>query len=284
MMNIFLRTIRIVCLAAALVVPLLQTAYAQQTAAPVMIYNDRRLHGGGIENVDEADLYKQLAERMVPKLSALYHTTLSFEEIPHVTPREIAAACDAKGASGAVILIIGTMAKGNFKMNAELHLTIAGRDGIRRFTATRSGGRSYSRFTFDVARDQLFEIADKLYDAAAAEALAQPQATANLVRYGIYMIDAQKDAFFRLDPSGDAAVVSSLWRQGTAARAGLLPGDIVTSVNGRATNGLSKAELDSLATTGTGAYVLSVRMTDGKLAAYRFEPQTAQWYAAHMRH
>jgi S1-C subfamily serine protease len=109
-----------------------------------------------------------------------------------------------------------------------------------------------------------------------------PTVESNFMRYAIPIGDGQKRAFFGLTPSQGGATVSVVAPYGSAARAGLQKGDLVTDVNGQLVNGLDQAALDGLLTNNTsGHWLVTIQTADGKSANLDFSSRDIRWYLSH---
>lgn len=120
----------------------------------------------------------------------------------------------------------------------------------------------------------------------AADAVVEPMsgkdesAATNFARYGIPLVNGAKRAFFALSPVNGMATVSFAVPMGSAAQAGLQPGDTVVSVNGTRTNGLDQAHLTELLAK-TPNWDIVVHGADGRDVHVRFEAEDIRWYLQH---
>lgn len=125
-------------------------------------------------------------------------------------------------------------------------------------------------------------MSDKAFEYFSKRVAENRDALGNGLRYGYFLKNGEKSAFFFLKPGAGGAVVRAALDFGTAARAGLKDGDDVVSLNGRATSGLSQDALDALvASLSASTNEASVLQSDGKTRIVRFTPEDVLWYAAH---
>ena len=130
------------------------------------------------------------------------------------------------------------------------------------------------------------DLADQAIAEVQAEIAPQPSALTNFLRFGYAIADGAKRAFLNLAPRPQGSIVSFAAPYGTAARAGLQKGTIVTEVNGRATGGLSQPQLTQLLVDGlvTGDYSVTVLNPDGSSAVVHFKAEDIRWYVSHPLH
>ncbi len=136
---------------------------------------------------------------------------------------------------------------------------------------------------------QLINTLDDLSDHVVAKisdlaATPSPTRLGNLLRYGYSIGTGERRTYFGLGPDPAGARVTYAFAFGSAARAGLKLGDLVISINGRATMGLSQDQLNSaLVSLGSppNTYALEVRSADGSRTTIRFEAHDLQWYLTH---
>jgi len=114
---------------------------------------------------------------------------------------------------------------------------------------------------------------------------AKPNATRleNFLKYGYTIGTGERRPYFGLAPDPSGARVTYAFVFGSAARAGLKVGDLVTSINGAATIGLSQDQINSALlslASPPNAYALDVRSADGSTTTIRFEAHDVAWYLA----
>jgi len=139
-----------------------------------------------------------------------------------------------------------------------------------------------------VSEQQIIGTLDDLGDQEVADIQATPgKYTAsrleNFLKYGYAIGTGERRPYFGLgrDPLGARVTFVTVF--GSAARAGLKLGDLVTAINGQPTLGLSQDQLnltrDQLMASPNN-YVLDVQAADGSKTTITFEAQDIGWYLA----
>ena len=124
-----------------------------------------------------------------------------------------------------------------------------------------------------LATDRAFAI---LRDAARVE----PSAIANLVRYGFPIAEGSRTAGLELR-SGPLGAIASPANFGTAARAGMSRGDLVTAIDGKSVVGLGNADLRAAigdVEKAGGNYVAEVVGKNGTQHTYVFASEDLAGY------
>ncbi len=145
---------------------------------------------------------------------------------------------------------------------------------------TKSQRRVFN-FLPDTVTSTMADLGNQAFDAIAKDLSAgDGSAATNFARYGLAMVSGTKKSFFALAPGVTGASVAFAPAFGSAAQAGLQPGDAVVSVNGTNVAGLDKTKLNALV-EGATDYDLVVRGADGRDLHVRFQPQDIRWYLQH---
>lgn len=159
-----------------------------------------------------------------------------------------------------------------------LALNLADYRGNIWYSAAKS--REHKRMAVGVSdvSQNLRELAEGEIDAMTAFFGQYGDGTAaNFARYGIPIGRGERRAFFVLAPDIAGARITDIVRLGTAARAGLQKSDLVVTINGKSTAGMSATDL-TLATTKLQEFDAVVRQGDGRDVHVRFVPQDLRWY------
>lgn len=121
---------------------------------------------------------------------------------------------------------------------------------------------------------------DQAIAALKAKIDKDPTVLDNFLRYGYAIGTGKKRAFYSLNAGSRGAVVETAPTYGTAARAGLERGTVITSIDGKPTAGLTQDALDQLVAP-LDAYEMVVQNADGTHATIKFAAQDIRWYLSH---
>jgi CHAT domain-containing protein len=160
--------------------------------------------------------------------------------------------------------------------------------GAGEYGSKRSLSATPSTSDHSVGEPQIISLLDQLSDQVVADIrdlIPKPNPTRfeNFLKYGYAIGTGERRPYFGLEPDPSGARVTYALMFGSAARAGLRVGDLVTSINGRATIGLSQDQLNSTLlslASPPNTYALEVRSA-GSQATISFEAQDLQWYLTH---
>jgi|SRR5271165_1408494 len=142
-----------------------------------------------------------------------------------------------------------------------------------------------------VSADQIVSTLQDLNDQVAADLRTQADAVnqtalKNFLRYGYFIADGDKKSMFLLVAAPGGAEVKWVDPRGTAARAGLQVGDVVTALNGQSLAGVTQDALMKLilADAPSNKWTLTVSAADGKPTDISFEGKDIRWYLSHPIH
>jgi CHAT domain-containing protein/tetratricopeptide (TPR) repeat protein len=235
-----------------------------------------------------ASILDQFDAHLIQKLSMLFPgaritpTTLANDQ-----PPAIAQACAENQAIGLVSTLPGWGAKvGGFENTVSDLVAIFDCYGQIEWVSRKFEVVKPSNGATTVSDQQVISTLDDLSDQEVAEIRDKPgkytaSRRVNFLKYGYAIGDVERRPYFGLgrDPSG--ARVTFLTVFGSAARAGLKLGDLVTAINGQPTLGLSEDQLnltrDRLMSPPNN-YVLEVQAADGSKTTITFEAQDIGWY------
>ena len=181
-------------------------------------------------------------------------------------------------APGAVKTISTTVAVGIYDCHGEAE-----------WGAKESKSSTPSTVDHSVGAAQIAGMLDDLSDQVIADihditAKPNPTRLENFLKYGYAVGTGERRPYFGLQPDPAGARVTYAFVFGSAARAGLKPGDLVTAINGQPTIGLSQDRLNSTLLglmSPPNNYALDVQAAEGSKTTVRFEAQDLQWYLAH---
>lgn len=247
-------------------------------------------HGAIVDSPDQASIRGAIDEHVLPRLEALFPGAMfRMTNSPQNDPESVAAFCLEQK----VVAFLYVGESWSFTPPANIYVypqVSAGLDvalidcnfqtviAAKKSKDVKSG--SYVPLTAIVS--SVDDLADHVTsDLLAQLALYPTTAKANLLRFGYLMEDGQKRAFFNLIPGPQGAIVSYAPSFGTAARAGVQRGLLVTSVNGHQTAGLSQSDLDALLTALPPSISLAVLNADGTSGTLSFQAQDIRWYLSH---
>jgi hypothetical protein len=246
-------------------------------------------HGPIVDTPEQSSMRGFVDERVIPRLQGLFPGVI-FRMVPgpQNDPASYATFCRQQSFIG--VLFVGESWSFTPPPNIYVFpqvsagLDVALVDCNLESIASSKKTKNVKSGSYD-ARTAIVSSIDDLEDQVIADLTTQvsarPTALQNFFRFGYYMEDRQKRAFFNLIPGPGGAIVSYVAPFGTAARAGLQRGLIITEVNGQPTSGLSQTDLDALLMALPQAIKLGVLNADGTRASLTFQSQDIRWYVSH---
>jgi S1-C subfamily serine protease len=161
--------------------------------------------------------------------------------------------------------------------------------GVPEYGSKKSKDAKPSNTNNSISQQQVISTLDDLSDQVVAEIRDEANkynATRleNFLKYGYSIGTGERRAYFGLNPDPSGARVTYANKFGTAARAGLNTGDLVTSINGQSTVGLSHDQLTGMLfnlAVPPNTYSLEVQSADGSKATLTFEAKDIRWYLSH---
>jgi CHAT domain-containing protein/tetratricopeptide (TPR) repeat protein len=240
-----------------------------------------------------ASILDQYDAHLTQKLLTLFPgATITAASLINTEPATIAQACAQNQAigvvvtgsdwptpsAGAVSTISATVVVGIYDCYGEVDYASKHSIDAKPSTADHSVGQQQISSTLDDLGDQAVA---EIHDQAAK---LSPTRLENFLKYGYAIGSGERRPYFGLEPDPSGARVTYAFAFGSAGRAGLKPGDLVTSINGRATMGLSQDQLNSTLlslASPPNTYALKVRSADGSKTTVSFAAQDIQWYLTH---
>jgi S1-C subfamily serine protease len=251
-------------------------------------YHILAVGGNSNANDEQAAMLKQLDSDLVGKVAQQLGARVTITDIDLSDSNVVSEACKDQNA-------IGTMWIGDrWDTKAGLWYSI---DGSVEAILTDCAGQVVLRSkksknakvgSYGVSDNQIMSALADLDDQVAADLKSQaesasPSGLKNFLRYGYFIPDGEKRSMFQLAPGANGATVTWLDKRGTAARAGLQVGDVVTSLNGQTLVGIDQDTLSQIvnAATPTGKWTLTVQAADGTSTNIDFVSENIRWYLSH---
>src|SRR5271166_1088294 len=235
-----------------------------------------------------ASILDQFDAHLIQRLSTLFPgARITPTTLPNDQPPAIAQACAENQAIGIASTLPGWGAKvGGFENTVSDLVAIFDCYGQVEWVSRKFEVVKPSSGATTVSDQQVISALDELGDQEVAEIQATPGKYAasrleNFLKYGYAIGTGEHRPYFGLgrDPSGARVTFATVF--GSAARAGLKLGDLVTAINGQATLGLSEDQLNLARDRLMAApndYVLEVQAPDGSKTTITFEAQDIGWY------
>ncbi len=250
-------------------------ANAAPSAAPV-----ERGRVGFYSLAAPSEAEPSVVDRIAPYASGLAGPWLGADLVTvdahGATDEEIAQTCGDARVNAIVVFFYGAKQTGDGASRSELaeaHLDVFDCYGdIAYDGAGTAEARIAARDAAAGAYAEARTATDRAFSALQSDARSAGTAVANLVRYGFPIRDGEKTAGLRLRAGPQGAIARPL-KFGTAARAGLRRGDLITSLNGASLAGLDSAGIDAVvarAEAAGGTYIATVSSEDGKTATFAF--------------
>jgi S1-C subfamily serine protease len=246
-------------------------------------------HGGVNDNEEQASTRAMIESHIFPKIDSLLPGAITVQdESVAISETELRSACSQNNTIG--VLAVGegwswTPQANAYvlpKVSADLDVGILDCFGdvlwVARKSKTVNSGGLNSESAIVSSMD---DLADQVVTAIKSQFSAGQTEVTNFLRFGYPMGDAAKLSYFALTTATSGASVSWIAPYGTAARAGLQKGQIVTSVNGQSTIGMTQADLTRILTTQQDEWTLEVQNPDGTSATLTFPSRDMRWYLSH---
>ena len=223
--------------------PVAQSGSAAPSVAarPLLFYQvSDTISGSDTAETRYRAMQAHVHDKLVPALTAMFGTSLVDLKSAEYSPSDIEQLCRKNGAVGVLAYNtswnIDPMA--TTVIGAVLNVESCG--GTIWFSAGGSAKETTGR---DVVEELLEKTLVQVLDDAKRITDPTPNAKSNFIRYGMYMNDAESDSFWTLAIEDGRTVVDSCDPIGTAYRAGLRVGDVVTAVNGTSTADADQAKV-----------------------------------------
>jgi len=250
------------------------------------------VHGDTGDNAQQKEIRDRIEARVLPRLEALF-PSVSYVSTADVSPgrENVAAACKQNKTIG----LIGVSEDWNYtagasgstaqQLNVQLGVGVYECTFNPLLNAQKTKSVSVASSTDTDALVAAFEaLTQRIVSQFQSRISLDPSLTENFLRFGYPIGDGERRTFLALEPAPGGAVVSFAAPYGTAARAGLREGVMVTALDGHPLAGLDLSALQAIQ-IGLSAIADSITATllnpDGTSTTVDFEPEDLRWYVSH---
>jgi len=240
-------------------------------------------------NDQQIAIQNQIDYAVQTKLASLFTSSITTDKVTGFDTESIRQLCQKDNAIGVVDVVDSWDSKIGFFNNTisvKLDIYVLDCYGYTFFYSSKQKDAKPANVNYTVSADQIVSSFMDLLDQASGDIQNQitqfSTATTNFERYGVPIPTGQKRSLFALQAGSTGATVSAVAPYGTAARAGLQKGDVVTSINGTSVVNMSQDALNSLiAGSQREDWSFVVLSADGTQATVKFRNEDIRWYLSH---